>query len=111
MRAAARCEIAGVEKPPAATAAADLRNARRSNRIVCRYGSAGPRLDGRAATAVHRASSAIATKTTSNGCTVTKGTWLIGAILDEHSWALAKAGKLNGFSMQGVARRRHPVKE
>lgn len=41
-----------------------------------------------------------------NGVTVTKGTWLIGAILDEHSWSLAQAGKLNGFSMQGAARRR-----
>jgi hypothetical protein len=46
-----------------------------------------------------------------NGITVTKGTWLIGAILDEHSWSLAKAGKLNGFSMQGIARRRRVAKE
>jgi hypothetical protein len=41
-----------------------------------------------------------------NGITVTKGTWLIGAILDEKSWQLVKAGKLNGFSPQGIARRR-----
>lgn len=41
-----------------------------------------------------------------NGITVTKGTWLIGAILDERSWAQVQAGKLNGFSMQGVAHRR-----
>lgn len=46
-----------------------------------------------------------------DGVTVTKGTWLIGAILDEHSWQLAKAGKLNGFSIQGAARRRIPAKE
>lgn len=41
-----------------------------------------------------------------NGITVTKGTWLIGAILDPKSWELAQAGKLNGFSPQGTARRR-----
>lgn len=34
------------------------------------------------------------------------GDWLVGYILDEPAWALAKAGKLNGFSAQGrVARR------
>lgn len=43
-----------------------------------------------------------------NGITVSKGTWLIGAILDEKSWELAQAGKLNGFSPQGTARRRRP---
>lgn len=41
-----------------------------------------------------------------NGIVVTKGTWLIGAILDEKSWRLAQAGKLNGFSPQGSAKRR-----
>jgi hypothetical protein len=42
-----------------------------------------------------------------DGIVVTKGTWLIGAILDERAWDLKQAGKLNGFSPQGVARRRH----
>lgn len=46
-----------------------------------------------------------------NGIVITKGTWLIGAILDEHSWQQAKAGKLNGFSPQGVAKRRRAAKE
>jgi hypothetical protein len=34
------------------------------------------------------------------------GDWLLGYIVDEATWALAKAGKLNGLSAQGrVARR------
>lgn len=41
-----------------------------------------------------------------NGITVTKGTWLIGAILDPKSWQMALDGRLNGMSPQGTARRR-----
>lgn len=32
--------------------------------------------------------------------------WLIGGICDDYAWQLAKAGKLNGFSPQGGAKRR-----
>lgn len=44
-----------------------------------------------------------------NGVVVTKGTWLIGAILDPKSWDEVQAGRLNGFSPQGTARRRRPT--
>jgi Putative phage serine protease XkdF len=37
---------------------------------------------------------------------VRKGTWVLGAILDDPAWDLAKQGKVNGWSPQGVARRR-----
>lgn len=37
---------------------------------------------------------------------VKSGDWLIGAVLDEHAWALYKSGKLTGFSPQGTAIRR-----
>lgn len=40
-----------------------------------------------------------------DGVVVKAGDWLIGAILDEPSWALYKAGKITGFSPQGTARR------
>lgn len=41
-----------------------------------------------------------------DGIVVKAGDWLVGAILDERAWDLHKAGKLNGWSPQGVARRR-----
>lgn len=41
-----------------------------------------------------------------DGIVVKSGDWLVGAILSEDSWELYKAGKLNGWSPQGVARRR-----
>jgi hypothetical protein len=37
---------------------------------------------------------------------VRKGDWYIAAILDDPAWKLYKAGKIGGFSPQGVARRR-----
>ena len=37
---------------------------------------------------------------------VKSGDWLVGAILDESAWQLYKAGKITGFSPQGVAKRR-----
>lgn len=37
---------------------------------------------------------------------VRKGDWYLAAILDEPAWKLYKAGKISGFSPQGVARRR-----
>lgn len=40
---------------------------------------------------------------------VKAGDWLIGAILDEASWAKAERGEITGFSPQGVARRRKPA--
>ena len=45
-----------------------------------------------------------------NGVVVTKGTWLIGAILSPAAWELAQSGKLNGWSLQGTARRRRRVR-
>ncbi len=41
-----------------------------------------------------------------DGIVVRKGTWVIGAILDPRAWAAHKAGRINGWSPQGVARRR-----
>lgn len=44
-----------------------------------------------------------------DGTVVTKGTWLVGMILDERTWKAAQAGHLSGLSPQGVARRRRRV--
>jgi hypothetical protein len=41
-----------------------------------------------------------------DGVVVRKGDWLVGAVLTPKAWELYKAGKINGFSPQGVARRR-----
>jgi hypothetical protein len=41
-----------------------------------------------------------------DGIVVHKGDWLVGAILNEQAWELHKAGKINGWSPQGVAKRR-----
>lgn len=43
-----------------------------------------------------------------NGVIVKAGDWLVGAILDEHAWQLYKAGRINGLSPQGSARRITP---
>lgn len=37
---------------------------------------------------------------------VRKGDWLLGSILSDKAWQLHQDGKINGFSPQGVARRR-----
>jgi hypothetical protein len=37
---------------------------------------------------------------------VRKGTWLVGALVDDKGWELHKQGKVNGLSPQGPARRR-----
>lgn len=37
---------------------------------------------------------------------VRKGDWVLGALLEDRPWELAKAGKANGWSMQGTAKRR-----
>ena len=42
---------------------------------------------------------------TGTGVIVRKGDWLVGAILDEASWALYKSGRVTGWSPQGRARR------
>lgn len=39
---------------------------------------------------------------------VRKGDWLIGIVWDEPTWAEIKAGRINGTSMQGTAKRRTP---
>ena len=44
-----------------------------------------------------------------DGIVVKAGDWLIGAILDPKAWALQQAGKLNGWSPQGTARRRRRI--
>lgn len=44
-----------------------------------------------------------------DGIVVTKGTWLVGAILTPRAWDLYKAGRLNGLSPQGSARRRRVI--
>jgi hypothetical protein len=41
-----------------------------------------------------------------DGIVVKSGDWLVGAILNDRAWELYKAGKINGWSPQGVARRR-----
>lgn len=46
-----------------------------------------------------------------DGIVVTKGTWLVGAILDERMWQAAQDGKVNGWSPEGTARRRAVRKE
>jgi hypothetical protein len=42
----------------------------------------------------------------SDDVVVRKGDWCLGAILDEPAWRLYKAGKVTGWSPQGVATRR-----
>lgn len=42
---------------------------------------------------------------------VRDGDWCLGAILSPKAWDLYKSGKINGWSPQGVARRRRVVKE
>lgn len=44
-----------------------------------------------------------------DGIVVTKGTWLIGSVLDERSWDWYKSGRIGGYSPQGTARRRRRV--
>jgi len=41
-----------------------------------------------------------------DGVVVKANDWLIGAVLDEPSWALYKSGKITGLSPQGAAVRR-----
>jgi len=43
-----------------------------------------------------------------DGVIVKEGDWLIGAVLDEPTWALCKSGEITGFSPQGTAKRRKP---
>ena len=46
-----------------------------------------------------------------DGNVVTKGTWLVGAILSPEAWQAHLDGHLTGWSVQGTARRRRVVKE
>ncbi len=39
-----------------------------------------------------------------NGERINKGDWVLGCVWSEPAWALIKAGKLQGYSIQGVAR-------
>lgn len=45
-----------------------------------------------------------------DGTIVKSGDWLLGAICDVAAWDLAKSGKVTGFSPQGGAKRRRPVR-
>lgn len=40
-----------------------------------------------------------------DGLVVKSGDWLVGAVLDENTWQLFKAGHIDGWSIQGTARR------
>lgn len=40
-----------------------------------------------------------------NGVLVKSGDWLVGGYLDDETWALAKAGRLTGWSPQGTGTR------
>lgn len=40
-----------------------------------------------------------------DGVVVKAGDWLLGAILDDYAWQLYKAGHIDGWSVQGTARR------
>jgi len=46
-----------------------------------------------------------------DGVVVKDGDWCLGAILSPRMWALHKAGKVNGLSPEGTARRRRVAKE
>ncbi len=46
-----------------------------------------------------------------DGIVVTKGTWLVGAILEPKAWQAALDGRMNGWSPEGIARRRKVLKE
>jgi hypothetical protein len=48
---------------------------------------------------------------TGDGIVVKDGDWCLGAILSPRMWALHKAGKVNGLSPEGTARRRRVAKE
>ena len=41
--------------------------------------------------------------------TIQPGTWLVGVVWSEKGWEDVKAGKINGLSMQGNAKRRRPL--
>jgi hypothetical protein len=41
-----------------------------------------------------------------DGLEVRKGDWVVGVILSPRAWDLYEAGRISGFSPQGVARRR-----
>lgn len=47
---------------------------------------------------------------TGDGVVVKDGDWCLGAILSPDTWALHKAGKINGLSPEGTARRRKVAK-
>lgn len=44
-----------------------------------------------------------------DGVIVKAGDWLLGAVLDEPTWELYKAGEFTGWSPQGTAKRRRPT--
>ncbi|MDE3075593.1 MAG: hypothetical protein KGJ86_09195 [Chloroflexota bacterium] len=75
-------------------------------REVGLYHVDGTELDGGAATVVESYVYRGPDWDLGDGIVVKSGDWLIGAVLSPRAWELHKQGKLNGFSPQGVARRR-----
>lgn len=43
--------------------------------------------------------------TLESGEVVTKGSWMLGAVLSPEAWELVKSGQITGWSIQGTARR------
>jgi hypothetical protein len=46
-----------------------------------------------------------------DGTVVKSGDWLVGAVLDEPTWAQVKTGRITGWSPQGTAKRRRSTAE
>lgn len=44
-----------------------------------------------------------------NGLVLKDGDWFLGALCDDMAWKLVKSGKVQGFSPQGLAKRRPPA--
>lgn len=55
---------------------------------------------------VHRGPSQTFTAPTGGEVTINEGDWVLGAEFDPQAWALVKAGKVDGWSIDGYARRR-----
>ena len=45
-----------------------------------------------------------------DGTVIKAGDWLIGGVCDETAWGLVKTRRVTGFSPQGTAKRRKPVR-
>lgn len=59
---------------------------------------------------IHRAGPWQVTGADGSTFTVQNGDWLVGVVFTPEAWQAVKAGRLNGFSPQGSARRSKPSK-